>query len=232
MDEPRLQVAFDATRRADLGNQIARATAGGVDCIEVGTPLLKRYGIAIVEEARRLVARPTSLYVDVKMLDFPHLELSPALQAGADEVTALAFASDEALGTAMELAREYTAVLSVSTMNYPMTLLARRLTELRSLGVTRFVAHGAGMALTTAASDAAQRVRLIRRTVQDAHLLVGGGITVAEVPRFLAMNPATVIVGRAIADAPDIAVAVDAFKRQLASKNSPPGPNAASTRDV
>jgi 3-keto-L-gulonate-6-phosphate decarboxylase len=166
MPEPQLQIAFDDATRPELFRGIAASIAGGADYVEIGTPLLKRYGCTVVQEVRRLVER-SLLYVDVKMIDFPHLELSEVLDAGADQVSALAFATDAALTEAVSLTKAYGGAIAVSTMGYPLPLLKGRLQQIQSLGLSTFIAHGAGTNMTDAFDDASQKARAISGYTSD-----------------------------------------------------------------
>lgn len=214
MNNSQLQVAFDGTSRSDLQRSIEEAVAGGADVIEIGTPLLKRYGVSILDDARRHVPAPLTLYADVKMLDFPDLELKPALDTGADEITVLAFASDQALGDALSLAADFDAALSVSTMGYPPWMLVSRIEAIRNLGIARFVAHGCGTDLRQAAKDAIYRGRAIRR-VDGTYLLIGGGLRGSDLNEIAPLLPATIIVGRSLTRQARLEDAVAAMRAAL-----------------
>jgi 3-keto-L-gulonate-6-phosphate decarboxylase len=214
VNRARLQVAFDAVAAPALRQSIEEAIVGGADSIEIGTPLLKHYGVAILEDARAYVPTHIPLYADVKMLDFARLELAPALDAGASEVTAVAFASDESLTDALSLANAFGAYLSVSTMNYPATMLGTRLAEIQSLGINRFVAHGAGTDLQAASCAALERARAIR-ALDGAELLIGGGFQPTNVHEVAPMLPATVIVGRGATTGRSVRRSVAAIRRAL-----------------
>jgi 3-hexulose-6-phosphate synthase / 6-phospho-3-hexuloisomerase len=215
MNSARLQVAFDAVARPALERSVEEAIAGGADVIEIGTPLLKRYGVAILKEAREYLPAHIPLYADVKMLDFARLEMTPALRAGASEITALAYASDESLMDALRLATTFGAYLSVSTMNYPVSMLATRLSEIQELGINRFIAHGAGTDLQAASQQALERATEIRTLAGAVHLLIGGGFRPTNVHEVAQMLPATVIVGRSATTGRSIKTAVAVMRREL-----------------
>jgi 3-hexulose-6-phosphate synthase/6-phospho-3-hexuloisomerase len=219
MPDPRLQVAFDEGTRSEIFDGLAAAIAGGADCVEIGTPLLKLYGSEIVWEARKRIIGPISLYVDVKMIDFPQLELPAVLRAGADEVSVLACATDAALAEAVAITEPYNALVTLSTMGYPLSLLRDRLQRARLLGLSAFIAHGAGADLRTAFSEARQRAEVIQ-TVDQAKLTIGGGITIADMQHVASLHPTTVIVGRSLTHANDIEKAVRDFKCQLEEANA------------
>lgn len=215
MDSARLQVAFDDVAPSALGQAVEEAIAGGADVIEIGTPMLKRYGVTLLKKAREHLPARIPLYADVKMLDFASLELTPALRVGATEVTALVYASDESLTDALRLTTAFDAHLSVSTMNYPVTMLATRLSEIQALGINRFIAHGAGTDLQAASRQALERAREIRALAGTASLLIGGGFRANNMHEIAPMLPATIIVGRSATTGPSVETAVAAMRGAL-----------------
>lgn len=211
---PALQVALDTVLLDQLGLMISQAVAGGADQIEVGTPLLKRYGTRVVTLARSFVPPEVPLYVDVKMIDFPNEELVPVLDAGATAVTAVAWSDDACLSVAHELTQARGADLYVSAMGYDPSLLAERALEIVALGIPNLVAHGAGLSAAAACAAALGQAEVLDGSV-GARMSIGGGLGAANVAQVARYKPRTVIVGRSVTRADDVAAEVSLIKARL-----------------
>src|SRR4051812_18918370 len=99
-----LQVALDTT---DMSNaiRVAEATDGLVDRVEVGTPLLCRYGTQAIVALRSCLPNAI-LVVDRKLLDCGALEVELAVEAGANIVTVSAAAPRDTISAACKRATE------------------------------------------------------------------------------------------------------------------------------
>ncbi|MCY3714409.1 MAG: orotidine 5'-phosphate decarboxylase [Gemmatimonadetes bacterium] len=98
-----LQLALD-TPHAGTVRRLLDETAGDVDIIELGTPLLIRYGVDIIGEIRR--DHPDKkILADLKIADAGAVEAGLAFDAGADIVTVLGSAHPATLREACERAK-------------------------------------------------------------------------------------------------------------------------------
>lgn len=214
MGRPFLNIAFDFVDRRDLLVQVDQAVAGGADLVEVGTPLLKRYGYGVLSEVSKILPPTVGLYADLKLLDFPAAEVPPALEAGATVVSALVYATDETLLEASEIVRGHGAHLWVSTMGWEGESLRSRVAHLNGLGVSTFIAHGAGKDPCDAFDQMLARARFLA-DVDDIVIVLGGGITLANLRDAVALSPAGIIVGRGAMAGADVGTSVRAFRRRL-----------------
>ena len=83
-----LQIALDFMN-LDRALQIAKeAVAGGVDWLEVGTPLIKSEGMHAVRTLRKEFPDHT-IVADMKIMDVGTIEVEMATKAGADVVIVL-----------------------------------------------------------------------------------------------------------------------------------------------
>src|SRR5665647_3130791 len=94
----KLQVAIDLlTTQQALA--LAAKIAPYIDIIELGTPLIKNEGIAVVAAMKQ--AHPDKLvFADLKTMDAGELEADIAFKAGADLVTVLGAAGDATIAGA------------------------------------------------------------------------------------------------------------------------------------
>lgn len=197
-----LQLALDTIPLESVPALLA-VTLPYVDIVEIGTPMIKRYGIGAVAQVKALAAGKR-IVADTKTMDAGAWEAALAFDAGADMMTVLACASDATLRTALEVAhaqrRQVVADL-IGVLDKPT-----RAKQLAALGVdyigihtgTDDQAHGANPLADLAAI--AQAV--------STPLVVAGGISAKTIGAILAYNPAIAIVGSAITQASDPAKAM------------------------
>src|SRR5690554_1504548 len=100
----KLQLALDRLTR-DECFQILKDVEMYVDWIEVGTGVIKEYGMAIVREIKQ--AYPNHILVaDVKTCDAGKHEAKQAFDAGADIMTVMAFSANETIKGTLAVAKE------------------------------------------------------------------------------------------------------------------------------
>lgn len=99
-----LQVAIDLLS-TDAALELAAAVAPHVDIIELGTPLIKSEGLAVIRAIKG--AHPDkTVFADLKTADAGALEAQIAFDAGADLVTVLGSADDSTIVGAVGVAKE------------------------------------------------------------------------------------------------------------------------------
>lgn len=191
---------------------VVREASPYVDIIEVGTSLLKRSGIAIVEEIRSITCKP--LFLDMKIIDGPEREATLMAQCKPDYYSMLAVASDTAVRKVLAIAEENGAqvVFDLQSVVDPV----RRAFELRALGAQRLCVHknaDCGDDLSLAFSEFTE----IRRET-GLSLSLAGGISLSTLgPIRDRLDPDIIIVGGAILKATDYAEAASAFKQGACS---------------
>lgn len=205
-----LQVALDM-QETGAAVALARQVAASVDVIEAGTPLIKHEGIGVVRRLREAVPGKV-LVADMKAMDAGALEAEMAFAAGADLMTVLAGASDATIRAAVELARAHDKQIVADLINVPDKPTRGR--QLIELGVAYLGVH-AGTDDQAAGANPLADLAVLRQAV-SAPLIVAGGISLASLPAILALEPAIVVVGSAIANAADPVAAAAAFRAGLA----------------
>lgn len=209
---PKLQLALDhvdlhrALRAAEEGMQ------GGVDWLEVGTPLLKAEGLGAV---RALRARfpTTPIVCDAKTMDAGRLELESAAKAGATIGTVLGVASDSTLTECVEAGRNYGIQVLVDLLGHPDPVARARYAE--SIGAD-FVNVHCPIDEQMQGHDPFAMLKAVTAAVRIP-VTVAGGINAATAPRAVAAGAAVVIVGGAITKAPDAAAAARGIVEALRS---------------
>ncbi|MGZ4913405.1 MAG: bifunctional 5,6,7,8-tetrahydromethanopterin hydro-lyase/3-hexulose-6-phosphate synthase [Halobacteriota archaeon] len=113
-DPPYLQVAFDLTELTSVLTVLEKLPTSDHLIIEAGTPLIKRYGLSVLSEMRKV--RPSAFIVaDLKILDTGNLEARMAADAAADAVVVSGLASLSTIDKAIEEANK-TGIYSIIDM--------------------------------------------------------------------------------------------------------------------
>jgi 3-hexulose-6-phosphate synthase/6-phospho-3-hexuloisomerase len=204
---PRLQLALDfvdlhrALRAAEEG------VAGGVDLLEVGTPLLKAEGLAAVRRLRAAFPR-TPIVCDAKTMDAGRVEIEAAAKAGASIGTVLGVASDSTIEECVEAGRNYGIEVLVDLLGHPDPVARARFAE--AAGADLVNVH-CPIDEQMRGSDPFETLRAVAAAVR-LPVTVAGGITAKTAPAAVAAGASVVIVGGAITKAPDARAAARALK--------------------
>lgn len=190
-----LQLALD-TPDAEAVRRLLGQTARDVDIIELGTPLLIRYGIDIIAGIRRDYPGKMIL-ADLKIVDAGALEASLAFDAGADIVTVLGTAHQATHRAACEQAKRsggrVMADLITARGGDEAVRLARTLDR---SGLDYICMHTAFDA--RGQDDTARTLEGIGKVgavVERAGLAVAGGLTPRLLERLIPLGPDIVVVG-------------------------------------
>jgi 3-hexulose-6-phosphate synthase len=100
-----LQVALDR-RALDDAVRIATQVAPHAHRLEVGTSLIKEFGVSSIRRLRRAVPE-RHLVADVKTFDNAHYEFELCFNAGADAATVLGAAPEATVRTCADVARAH-----------------------------------------------------------------------------------------------------------------------------
>jgi 3-hexulose-6-phosphate synthase len=194
-----LQLALDALSREKAHHLVGRLS-GMVDIIEVGTPLLLRYGLKIVSEIKNL-GGGKPVFVDAKIVDAGRYETEMVLEGGASMVSVLAGASLKTLHEAREACRRGKAKLVVDTIDLE-TPSPSKIRELRAIDPDYVVLH--------LPSDLAQEGKSWKTFLESSPFLaepfafmVAGGLRKELLPEVLSfLQPQIVVVGSAVTASP------------------------------
>lgn len=106
-----LQLAVDAPEHFALVPRLAR----WFDIIEVGTPVLKRFGLSAISTIKEL-APGKAILADTKTADGGGLEATMVFEAGAHLMTVLAHASDPTIETTRTIATRWGGTVILDTI--------------------------------------------------------------------------------------------------------------------
>lgn len=190
----KLQLALDRLSREKCKKVLAE-TESYIDYIEIGTGVIKEYGISIVSEIKEIY--PEKIVVaDMKTCDAGKYEAAQAFEAGADITTVMAFSADQTISDALEAASRYEKQIMVDLLGIN---LQQRLIELQSLGVELVSIHFGKDMQQNGELDISMLSQM--KELQGMNTAVAGGISIKTLPKIIEMEPEIIIVGSAIAKA-------------------------------
>ncbi len=209
-DPPYLQVALDLVDMGKVASVLKQLPDNDHLIIEAGTPLIKKFGLGVISEIRKL--RPNAFIIaDMKILDTGNLEARMAADASSDAVVISGLAPASTLEKAIAEARKvgiYSVVDMLNVQN-PAKVIEKLkvkpdIVELHRAIDTDDVAHAWG---DIAAIKKAAGGKLLVATA--------GGVRVNVVKDALKAGADILVVGRAITASKDIKHAADEFLDKL-----------------
>lgn len=191
----KLQVALDRLSYDECFD-ILEQVNDSVDIIEVGTGVIKEYGLGIVRDIKDKYPE-TSVLADVKICDAGKSESETAFDYGADIITVMSFADINTIKSCQEIARQEQREVVVDLLNNKNPDILR---QLQTIGITSVSAHiGKDQQNENAGPDEFSDV--LKET--DFDIYVAGGINENNLSSYLELNPSVVIVGSGITKADD-----------------------------
>lgn len=194
---PRLQFAIDAPEHLGLVPKLACY----FDIIEVGTPVLKRFGLSAITTAGEL-GGGKPVMADTKTADGGSLEAEMVFSAGADSMTVLAQASPATRRAVLDVAARYhRAVIFDTVLGVPPELDDLTTdTSIEQHWVGLHASSDARLAgdQTTGHIDAVTRWR-----AKGARVVLAGGIGRANLHRAMETGADVVVIGSSVSRAPD-----------------------------
>ena len=209
-DAPYLQVAMDLVDMGKVAQVLKELPENDHLIIEAGTPLIKKFGLGVISEIRKL--RPNAFIIaDLKNLDTGNLEARMAADATADAVVVSGLAPVSTMEKAIAEARKvgiYSIVDMLNVQN-PAKVIA-------SLKVKPDIVELHRAIDTDDAAHAWGDIPAIKKAAGGKLLVAtAGGVRVNVVKDALKAGADILVVGRAITASKDIGHAADEFLEQL-----------------
>jgi 3-hexulose-6-phosphate synthase/6-phospho-3-hexuloisomerase len=210
--EPVLQLALDFVDLHRALGVAREAVRGGVDWIEVGTPLLKAEGL---EAVRRMRAEfPSHVIVcDTKTMDAGRIEMEAAAKAGAHVATVLGAASDATIRECIEAGRNYGIQVAVDLANHPDPVARAR--EAAEWGAALVGVH----CPIDEQMEGKDPFAVLERVAAAVPIpvAVAGGIHSESAARAVRAGARVVVVGGAITKSEDAEAAARTLRRVIAT---------------
>lgn len=205
---PYLQISLDNPELDRAKKVIAQLPGSDRIIIEVGTPLIKRYGTKVINELRE-VAKGMFFVADLKTLDVGKVEVDIAYEETADAVVASGLAPAETLDAFIHEAKRLAVYGAVDMLNVEDPL--KKLKSLKEF--PEIIILHRGIDQETGRAHGLEIIPEIRQTFKDKKFLiaVAGGIVPETAKEALQKGADIIIVGRYITQSKDIEHSVRDF---------------------
>lgn len=195
-----LQVALDFISIEDAMKVAKMAIEGGVDIIEVGTPLVKSEGIRGMRQLRD-IARDKILLADTKTADAGDVEVEIAKLGNADIMTVLGIMSDSTIKSAVNRAKELGIIVQADLINVSDPV--KRARRLKELGVDIIGLHVGLDVQKERGITVASLKNEIKQISEFSLVSVAGGLNENNIVELLDLPINIYVVGGAITKSKD-----------------------------
>lgn len=201
----RLQVAIDrvSIERAD---ELIEQTAGYADIIEVGTSLIKDFGLEGSVKVLRDKYPGQCILADIKTCDEGAYEFRKTYEAGGDIPTVMGFSSIATIRACRDVAKEFGKEYMIDLLEVSdekLEILKQEFPE--AIFGVHLPSDNAGAGLSELVLHMCSQMKGIKKTA------VAGGVTLDTVEIMKKAGVDIVIVGGAICKAEDVTAAAKAF---------------------
>ncbi len=205
---PYLQIALDIPSIEKTKSLIQELPESDRIILEVGTPLLKKYGVKVVRDLRE-VARDVFIIADLKTLDVGKVEVDLAFEETADAVVASGLAAKETLDGFIYEAKKLGIYAVVDMMNVEHPV--KKLKTLKN--IPEIVILHRGIDTETGRSLGLEQIQELRQAFVGQRFLiaVAGGIIPETAREALEKGADIVIVGRYVTQSKDVKRAAREF---------------------
>ena len=205
---PYLQISLDNPDLEKAKKVIAQLPGSDRIIIEVGTPLIKRYGTRAMNDLRQ-TSKDAFMVADLKTLDVGKVEVDIAYEDTADAVVASGLAPPETLDAFVHEAKRLGIYGVVDMLNVedPVAKL-RSLKEFPDVVILH-----RGIDQESGRTCGLERIKIIRQAFSEKRFLiaVAGGIVPETAKEALEQGADVIIVGRYVTQSKDIERAVRDF---------------------
>ncbi len=205
---PYLQIALDAPSLEGALKVIEQLPGSDRIILEVGTPLIKRYGTRVINEIRKS-AKDKFIIADLKTLDVGKVEADIAYEDTADAVVAAGLAPPETLDATVQEAKRLGMYAVIDMLNVEDVLV-----KLKSIkDFPDIVILHRGIDQETGRSCGLERIQMIRKAFPNKKFLiaVAGGIVPETAKEALEQGADILIVGRYVTQSKDVERSVRDF---------------------
>lgn len=201
----KIQTAIDRVSIEEM-LRIGACVNGYTDIVEVGTSLIKDYGIAASVGAMRKRFPEMTILADIKTCDEGAYEFRKVYEAGADIATVMGFSSDVTIRACAEVAGEFKREYFIDLLE----LSDDQITHLTQLFPDAI--FGIHLPSDLGGEGLAELVQEKRGLLGNVHAAaVAGGVKLSNIAFLKNSSVEIAIVGGAITKAEDIGKAAAAF---------------------
>jgi len=205
---PYIQIALDIPSLEQTKRIIMQIPKSDRIILEVGTPLIKKYGTKVIRDLRE-VAKDMFMVADLKTLDVGKVEVDLAYEDTADAVVAAGLAPTETLDGFIYEAKRLGIYAVVDMLNVDDPI--KKLKSLKEFPDVIIIHRGIDQ--ETGRTIGLELIEKLRETFKDKRFLVAvaGGIVPETAKEALEKKADIIIVGRYVTQSKDIERAVREF---------------------
>jgi 3-hexulose-6-phosphate synthase len=194
----KIQLALD---RMEINEaiELTRKVADSIDWIEVGTSLIKEFGMTSVRKMKQAFPAKT-IVADIKTIDNARYEFEMCFKAGADVSTVMGVSPLVTIEACMEVANRYNKIVMIDLLNtteqqkrelmkYKDAVFCEHVSkdQQEELGASNHGTveenlYGPGMIIAAAGGITLDSLDLLRSTLNPSIVIIGSAITKAENP--------------------------------------------------
>jgi 3-hexulose-6-phosphate synthase/6-phospho-3-hexuloisomerase len=200
---PVLQVALDLPSIEDALTISEEAVKGGVEWLEVGTPLIKNHGMTAVKKIKGAFLQRT-VVADMKTMDAGDLEVEMAAKNGADVVAILGLAGDFTIKRAINSAKAHDVKIMADLLGVEDK--TKRAKELESLGVDYILIHTSIDVQKVKMEKVDASIKEVKKLKKNLKVPIAaaGGINAGTIGFLKDAGIEIFVVGRALTKAKDV----------------------------
>ncbi|RLE53756.1 MAG: formaldehyde-activating enzyme [Candidatus Methanomethylicota archaeon] len=205
---PYIQIALDIPSLEQTKRIIMQIPKSDRIILEVGTPLIKKYGTKVIRDLRE-VAKDMFMVADLKTLDVGKVEVDLAYEDTADAVVAAGLAPTETLDGFIYEAKRLGIYAVIDMLNVDDPI--KKLKSLKEFPDVVIIHRGIDQ--ETGRTIGLELIEKLRETFKDKRFLiaVAGGIVPETAKEALEKKADIIIVGRYVTQSKDIERAVREF---------------------
>lgn len=202
----KIQVAIDRVT-LERAIQIIDEVKASADIIEIGTSLIKDYGLKAIRKIRHAFP-DIKILADIKTIDEAEYEFRAAYMAGADILTVMGAASLASIDICKEVAQEYRKEYMIDLLE----VSDHKISQLKRFRDGIFCVH---LPIDKAGAGLAELVIKSRRDLIDCpRLAVAGGVSLKTLSIIKESGFEIAIVGGAITKSENMHEAASVFCRE------------------
>lgn len=203
----KIQLALDRISKNECFS-IINETYDYIDWIEIGTSVIKEYGMDIVRDIRKEFPHK-KIVADMKICDAGGYEAEQAFKAGADITTVMGFSSNLTITDTLNVAQKYNKEMMIDLLEINNR---KRVEEIVNLGVNLLSLH-VGKDKQTEYGFQTDLFELVEGLPVD--ISVAGGIRLQNIESIKTFKPKVIIVGSAITNSESPGEQAKLFKQAL-----------------
>lgn len=185
----KIQLALDRMTIEDCINLVEQ-TKEFIDWVEIGTGVIKEYGMKAVSEMRSRFPE-VPIVADMKTCDAGKHECVLAFESGANVTTVMGFSPDATIKQCLEVASSYNGLVMIDLLGVEN---AQRVKQIYSLGARLFCLHF-GKDMQQEGGLATVSLLKLVDGLEDTSIAVAGGVNLTVAPSLIKAGVHILIVG-------------------------------------